>query len=78
MEVWCYIWRENYAATIIEFADNEVTFDITCNAIQPKPYSFEHRPDHIEQSSNRSASSNNLSSSNPRSFPVKYQRCTIL
>jgi len=72
MEVWCYIWRENYAETIVEFADNEVTFDITCNAIQPKPYSFE------EQSSNRSASSNNLSSSNRRSFSVNYQRCTIL
>jgi hypothetical protein len=78
MEVWRYIWRENYAETIIEFADNELTCDILCNAVQPKPYSFENCPDHIEQSSNRSTSSNNLSSSNRMPFSVNYQRCTIL
>jgi len=78
LEIWRYVWRENYAQTIVQFFDNEVTSDIIGNAIQPKPDLFESHHDHIERLSNRSSSVNNLSSSNHMSFSINYERCTIL
>ncbi|CAF0917927.1 unnamed protein product [Rotaria sordida] len=76
MEIWCYVWRENYAQTIVEFADRKLISNIICNAIQPKSYIFEN---HHEQTSNRSSlNNNNRNSSNRMSSSVNYQRCTIL
>ncbi|CAF0856628.1 unnamed protein product [Rotaria sordida] len=76
MEIWCYVWRENYAQTIVEFADRKLISNIICNAIQPKSYIFEN---HHEQTSNRSSlNNNNQNSSNRMSSSVNYQRCTIL
>jgi hypothetical protein len=78
MEIWRYVWRENYAQTIVQFADNEVTSTILCNAIQSKPYSFENLHDHFEESLKNSLHSNHLSSSNSVSSSVNNQRCRIL
>ncbi len=78
MEIWLYVWRENYAQTIVQFADSELTSDIIDNAIQPKSDVFESCHDPIEQLSNRSPSINHLSSSNRMSFSINYERCTIL
>jgi hypothetical protein len=78
MDICRYVWRENYAQTIVQFADSELTSDILCNAIQSKPYLFENHDDSIEESSNRNSPVNNLSSSNRMSFSANYERCTIL
>ncbi|CAF3629441.1 unnamed protein product [Rotaria socialis] len=72
MEIWRYVWRENYAQTIVQFVDGKLISGIICNAIQPKPYLFENHHDHSEKTSN-----SNLSS-NPRSSSVNSQRCIIL
>ncbi|CAF1350605.1 unnamed protein product [Adineta steineri] len=66
MEVWRYVWRENYAKTLVEFANYEQNSHIICNAIQPKPYLFENNQNHMEQL--------------PNSIPsyINYQRCVIL
>ncbi|CAF4474902.1 unnamed protein product [Rotaria socialis] len=68
MEIWRYVWRENYAQTIVQFVDGKLISGIICNAIQPKPYLFENHHDHSEKTSN-----SNLSS-NPRSSSVNSQR----
>ncbi|CAF5127899.1 unnamed protein product, partial [Rotaria magnacalcarata] len=72
MEIWRYVWRENYAETIVQFVDGKLISGIICNAIQPKPYLFENHHDHSEKTSN-----SNLSS-NPRCSSVNSQRCIIL
>ncbi|CAM4825274.1 unnamed protein product [Rotaria magnacalcarata] len=48
MEIWRYVWRENYAETIVQFVDGKLISGIICNAIQPKPYLFENHHDHNE------------------------------
>jgi hypothetical protein len=70
LEIWCYVWRENYAQTIVKFADSELTSDVIGNAIQPTPDLFESHHENIERLSNRSSSVNNLSSSNRMSFSI--------
>jgi hypothetical protein len=74
MEIWHYVWRENYAQTIIQFVDSKLTSDII---IQPKPFESHHH-ERSEQSSNKSLYSNNLSSSIRVPSPVRYHKCTII
>ncbi len=78
MEIWLYVWRENYAQTIVQFADDELTFGIIDSSIQSKPYSFENLHDHFEYLSNKSSYSNNRSSSSRMTTSVNNQRCTVL
>lgn len=66
MEIWRYVWRENYAQTILQFADREHISDRILNVIQPESNLYENHLDHIEQPSN------NLT------FSVNYQQCAIL
>lgn len=72
MEIWRYVWRENYAQTIFEFAVSKSIYGIKAHAIQPESYLFENRHDHVEHTSHRnSPSSSSLIS-------VRLQRCIIL
>ena len=78
MEIWYHIWRENYAQTIVQFADNESISNSLCNAIQPKTYSFQDCQDNAEYLSDRSQFSNSRNSTSRISFRLNFQRCTIL
>ncbi|CAF1517841.1 unnamed protein product [Adineta ricciae] len=48
MEIWSYIWRENYAKTILQFANNGLTPSILSKAVLAKSYPSKN---HHEQSS---------------------------
>lgn len=79
LEIWSGIWRENYAQTIVQFADrNQRISDILSNAIQPKPDFFDHLDDHIEQLSNTNSSVNQLNTSNHTTSSANNERCILL
>ncbi len=78
LEIWRYVWRENYALTIVQFADSQLTSDIICNAIKPKLDLFDSLDDHIEQLSTATSPANNLNASNHMPLSVNYERCSIL
>ncbi|UJR27297.1 hypothetical protein I4U23_008592 [Adineta vaga] len=75
MEIWCYVWRENYAKTIVQFVNSQLTASIIYNAISSKPYPCETLHDYSEQSSKKSS---NKSSVSFISSSSNNQRCTIL
>lgn len=78
LEIWRYVWRENYAETIVQFADSELTSDILCNAIRPKLDLFDSLDDHTEQLSNATSTVRNSNASNHMPLSVNYERCSIL
>ena len=43
MQIWRYVWRENYAQTIVEFIDHQTTI---IDSIQPEFYSFQRDSNH--------------------------------
>lgn len=50
LEIWRYVWRENYAQTIVQF------IDLTVDGVQPEVFVFENTSIGDETSAIRSAS----------------------
>ncbi|CAF0757290.1 unnamed protein product [Adineta ricciae] len=65
LEIWSYIWRENYAKTIVEFVNNDSTSSILFKAVSAKSYPSKS---HHAQSSTTNVNDNNN----------HQQRCAIL
>ena len=74
MNIWRYVWRENYAQTILAFANHETISEIDSIATQPELYVFK---DH-HNTDNPSSSHHVLRSSHRRSPSMNFFRCTIM
>ena len=74
MEIWRYVWRENYAQTILAVANPESVDDVDSLIAQPAPYVFKnhHSMNNFSPREKTSRSFNRLPSS------MNFFRCPIL